>query len=105
MEQTLLEQIKERIEVLDEKEEYDLSNAWESLKYLMREYDDVSFSKKVTFKEWYNEQKQIWLNGSGAVTDIDFWVGDVEELWNTDILNSDYELFDKYFNSVLDNLE
>jgi len=52
MEQTLLEQIKERIEVLDEKEEYDLSNEWESLKYLMREYDDVSFSKKVTFKEW-----------------------------------------------------
>jgi len=105
MEQTLLEKIKERIEILDEKEEYDLSNAWESLKYLMREYDDVSFSKKTTFKEWYNEQKQIWLHGSGAVTDIDYWVSDIEELGGTDILISDYELFDKYFNSVLDNFE
>lgn len=71
----------------------------------MSEYNDVSFSKKVTFKEWYNEQKQIWLSGSSVVTDIDYWVGDVEELWNTDILNSDYELFDKYFNMVLDNLK
>lgn len=106
MEQTLLEQIKERIEVLDEKEEYDLSNAWESLKYLMLEYDDyVPLSKKTTFKEWYNEQKQIWLYGSGAVTDIDYWVSDIEELCGTDILTSDYELFDKYFNSVLDNFK
>ena len=105
MEQTLLEQIKERIGVLNKEGEYDLGNAWESLKYLMREYDDVSFSKKVTFKEWYNEQKQVWLNGSGSVTDIDYWVSDIEELNGTDILTSDYELFDKYFNSVLDNLK
>jgi len=105
MTQTLLEQIKERIEVLDEKKEYDLSNAWESLKYLMHEYDDVSFSKKVTFKEWYEEQKQNWLYGSGAVTDVDYWVGDIEELNGTDILTSDYELFDKYSNSVLDDLK
>jgi len=104
MEQTLLEQIKERIEILDEKEEYDLSNAWESLKYLMREYDDeVPNDKKTTFKEWYNEQKQVWLNGSGSVTDIDYWISDIEELNGTDILTSDYELFDKYFNLVLDN--
>lgn len=103
--QTLLKQIMERIELLDKKGEYDLSNALESLRYLMSEYNDVSFSKNVTFKEWYNEQKQIWLNGSSAVTDIDFWVGDVEELWNADILNSDYELFDKYFNMVLDDLK
>lgn len=103
MAKTLSEKIKERIEELDKKEEYDLSNAWESLKYLMREYDDVSFSKKTTFKEWYNEQKQIWLNGSSSVTDIDYWVSDIEELNGTDILTSDYELFDKYFNLVLDN--
>lgn len=103
--QTLLKQIMERIEVLDKKGEYDLSNALESLRYLVSEYDDVSFSKKVTFKEWYNEQKRIWLNGSGPVTDIDFWVRDVEELWNADILNSDYELFDKYFNLVLDDIK
>ena len=103
MDKTLVEQIKERIGVLDEKKEHDLSNAWESLKYLMQEYDDVSFSKKVTFKEWYNEQKQNWLYGSGAVTDIDYWVSDIEELGGTDILTHDYELFDKYFNLILDN--
>jgi len=103
MDKTLVEQIKERIGVLDEKKEHDLSNAWESLKYLMQEYDDVSFSKKVTFKEWYNEQKQNWLYGSGAVTDIDYWVSDIEELGGTDILTRDYELFDKYFNLILDN--
>ena len=103
MTKTLQEQITDRIEELDKKEEYDLSNAWESLKYLMNEYSDVSFSKKITFKEWYNEQKQIWLHGSGSVTDIDYWIGDVEGLCNADILTSDYELFDKYFNLVLDN--
>lgn len=105
MDKTLLEQIKERIGVLDEKKEYDLSNAWESLKYLIQEYDEAPFSKKVTFKEWYNEQKQNWLYGSGAVNDIDYWVSDIEELSGTDISTSDYELFDKYFNLVLDNLK
>jgi len=43
------------------------------------------------------------LYGSGSVTDIDYWVSDIEELSGTDILTSDYELFDKYFNLVLDN--
>lgn len=105
MEKALLLQIQQRIELIDKKGEYDLSNALESLRYLMSEYNGVTFSKKVTFKEWYNEQKRIWLDGSGAVTDIDFWVGDVEELSNTDILNSDYELFDKYFNMVLDDIK
>jgi len=103
---TLQEQITDRIEELDLKEEYDLSNAWDSLKYLRNEYDDYSFytgDKALTFKEWYEAQKQTWLYGSGSVTDIDYWVSDIEELSGTDILTSDYELFDKYFNLVLDN--
>ena len=103
---TLQEQITDRIAELDLKEEYDLSNAWESLKYLRNEYDDYLFyagDKAVTFKVWYEAQKQNWLYGSGSVTDIDYWVSDVEQLWTTDITTEDFTLFDNYFNSVLDN--
>lgn len=105
MEQTLLEQIKERIEVLNKKDEYDLGNAYDDLNSLIDYYnDDETINKQQSFKSWYRLEKNRQLQGIGVTSDITYWIGGVDNLWTTDISEEDFTLFDNYFNSVLDNL-
>jgi len=106
IQQALLKQIKERIKVLNEKEEYDLGNAYDDLNSLIDYYnDDETINKQQSFTNWHRLERNKQLQGIGVTSDVTYWVGSIDNLWNTDISDDDFTLFNNYFNSVLDSLK
>lgn len=86
-----------RIDTLNEQGDFDLSNAWESLNYLLDEYRlekiDVSFS------DWLGNVKKYTLS-ENAVSDVDYWISDLINLSNTGVSDDDLDLIENYIDLI-----
>ena len=98
----LVEDIKNRVEVLKNQNMWELDNAWNDLQLIINVYHEDNI--KATFKEWYDDIKDtLWY--AETITDIDEAVGYIDSLYATDINEEDFELFDKVFMYYYENLK
>ena len=86
-----------RVATLNEQGEFDLGNAWESLNYLLDEYQEEK--SNVSFSDWLDNVKEYPLSES-AVSDVDYWISDLINLSNTGVSDDDLALIDNYINLI-----
>ena len=86
-----------RVDALNEQGDFGLGNAWESLNYLLDEYQEEK--SNVSFSDWLDNVKEYTLSES-AVSDVDYWISDLLNLSNTGVSDNDLDLIDSYINLV-----
>ena len=86
-----------RVDTLNEQGNFDLGNAWESLNYLLDEYQEEK--SNVSFSDWLDNVKEYTLSGS-AVSDVDYWISDLINLSNTDVSDDNIDLIDSYIKLI-----
>ena len=86
-----------RVATLNAQGEFDLGNAWESLNYLLDEYQEEK--SNVSFSDWLDNVKEYTLSES-AVSDVDYWISDLINLSNTGVSDNDLDLIDNYINLI-----
>ena len=85
------------VATLNEQGEFYLGNAWESLNYLLDEYQEEK--SNVSFSDWLDNVKEYTLSES-AVSDVDYWISDLINLSNTGVSDDDLDLIDSYINLI-----
>ena len=86
-----------RVDALNKQGNFDLGNAWESLNYLLDEYQEEK--SNVSFSDWLDNVKEYTLSGS-AVSDVDYWISDLINLSNTDVSDDNIDLIDSYIKLI-----
>ena len=86
-----------RVATLNAQGEFYLGNAWESLNYLLDEYQEEK--SNVSFSDWLDNVKEYTLSES-AVSDVDYWISDLINLSNTGVSDDDLDLIDSYINLI-----
>ena len=86
-----------RVDALNEQGDSGLGNAWESLNYLLDEYQEEK--SNVSFSDWLDNVKEYTLSES-SVSDIDYWISDLINLSNTGVSDNDLDLIDNYINLI-----
>ena len=86
-----------RVDTLNEQGNFDLGNAWESLNYLLDEYQEEKST--VSFSDWLDNVKEYTLSES-AVSDVDYWISDLINLSSTDVSDNDLDLINNYINLI-----